>query len=108
MVPLHPKLLVVKRQGRQGPRTLLSCPVHQVLKTYVPEEFYVYGPSPSVDEGSQITVEPAAKAPKSSKVKASKCPSSWMRMMDLLVRLGKLKWKYNARHHVILLGLCKC
>jgi hypothetical protein len=42
------------------------------LKTYVPEEFYVYGPSPSVDEGSQITVESAAKAPKSSKVKASK------------------------------------
>ncbi|KAK2388270.1 hypothetical protein QL285_061971 [Trifolium repens] len=44
----------------------------EFLKTYVPEEFYVYGPSPSVDEGSQITVESAAKAPKSSKVKASK------------------------------------
>ncbi|KAK2458794.1 hypothetical protein QL285_005910 [Trifolium repens] len=44
----------------------------EFLKTYVPEEFYAYGPSPSVDEGSQITVESAAKAPKSSKVKASK------------------------------------
>jgi hypothetical protein len=44
----------------------------EFLKTYVPEEFYPYGPSPSVDEGSQITVETAAKAPKSSKVKASK------------------------------------
>ena len=44
----------------------------EFLKTYVPEEFYAYGPSPSVDEGSPITVESAAKAPKSSKVKASK------------------------------------
>jgi hypothetical protein len=44
----------------------------EFLKTYVPDEFYAYGPSPSVDEGSQITVESAAKAPKSSKVKASK------------------------------------
>ncbi|KAK2421616.1 hypothetical protein QL285_032226 [Trifolium repens] len=26
----------------------------EFLKTYVPEEFYAYGPSPSVDEGSQI------------------------------------------------------
>ncbi|KAK2352380.1 hypothetical protein QL285_096374 [Trifolium repens] len=44
----------------------------EFLKTYVPEEFYAYGPSPSVDEGSPITVESAAKAPKSSKVKTSK------------------------------------
>ncbi|KAK2445506.1 hypothetical protein QL285_016428 [Trifolium repens] len=44
----------------------------EFLKTYVPEELYAYGPSPFVDEGSQITVESAAKAPKSSKVKASK------------------------------------
>ncbi|KAK2445920.1 hypothetical protein QL285_016791 [Trifolium repens] len=44
----------------------------EFLKTYVLEEFYAYGPSPSVDEGSQITMESAAKAPKSSKVKASK------------------------------------
>ncbi|KAK2351872.1 hypothetical protein QL285_096887 [Trifolium repens] len=44
----------------------------EFLKTYVPEEFYAYGPSPSVDEGSQITVESAATAPKSSKVKTSK------------------------------------
>ncbi|WJX25204.1 hypothetical protein P8452_14267 [Trifolium repens] len=44
----------------------------EFLKTYVPEEFYVYGPSPSVDEGSQITVESAARTPKSSKVKTSK------------------------------------
>ncbi|KAK2429988.1 hypothetical protein QL285_028373 [Trifolium repens] len=44
----------------------------EFLKTYVPEEFYAFGPSPSVDEGSQITVKSAAKAPKSSKVKASK------------------------------------
>ncbi|KAK2400861.1 hypothetical protein QL285_050514 [Trifolium repens] len=48
----------------------------EFLKTYVPEEFYDYGPSPSVDGGSQITVEPAAKAPKSSKVQASKLHSS--------------------------------
>ncbi|KAK2444516.1 hypothetical protein QL285_015540 [Trifolium repens] len=44
----------------------------EFLKTYVPEEFYAYGPSPSMDEGSQITVESAARAPKSSKVKTSK------------------------------------
>ncbi|KAK2381611.1 hypothetical protein QL285_069202 [Trifolium repens] len=44
----------------------------EFLKTYVPEGFYVYGPSPSVDEGSQITVESAARTPKSSKVKTSK------------------------------------
>ncbi|KAK2427336.1 hypothetical protein QL285_025920 [Trifolium repens] len=44
----------------------------EFLKTYVPEEFYVYGPSPSVGEGSQITVESAARTPKSSKVKTSK------------------------------------
>ncbi|KAK2443355.1 hypothetical protein QL285_014467 [Trifolium repens] len=44
----------------------------EFLKTYVPEEFYIYGPSPSVDEGSQITVESAARTPKSSKVKTSK------------------------------------
>ncbi|KAK2416909.1 hypothetical protein QL285_039261 [Trifolium repens] len=43
----------------------------EFLKTYVPEEFYVYG-SPGEEEGSQITVESAAKAPKSSKVKTSK------------------------------------
>ncbi|WJX33913.1 hypothetical protein P8452_22077 [Trifolium repens] len=44
----------------------------EFLKTYVPEEFYTYGPSPSVDEGSQITVESTARTPKSSKVKTSK------------------------------------
>jgi hypothetical protein len=44
----------------------------EFLKTYVPEEFYAYGHSPSVDEGSQITVESAARTPKSSKVKTSK------------------------------------
>ncbi|KAK2362850.1 hypothetical protein QL285_087879 [Trifolium repens] len=44
----------------------------EFLKTYVPEEFYVYGPSPLKDEGSQITVEPVARTPKSSKVKTSK------------------------------------
>ncbi|KAK2365019.1 hypothetical protein QL285_089820 [Trifolium repens] len=44
----------------------------EFLKTYVPEEFYVYGPPPPEDEGSQITVESAASAPNSSKVKASK------------------------------------
>ena len=43
----------------------------EFLKTYVPEEFYVYGPSPPEDEGSQITVESAARTPKSSKVKTS-------------------------------------
>ncbi|KAK2408649.1 hypothetical protein QL285_044142 [Trifolium repens] len=44
----------------------------EFLKTYVPEEFYVYGSPPGEEEGSQITVESAAKAPKSSKVKTSK------------------------------------
>ncbi|KAK2389043.1 hypothetical protein QL285_062668 [Trifolium repens] len=44
----------------------------EFLKTYVPEEFYAYEPSPLKDEGSQITVEPAARTPKSSKVKTSK------------------------------------
>ncbi|KAK2375685.1 hypothetical protein QL285_076559 [Trifolium repens] len=44
----------------------------EFLKTYVPEEFYVYEPSSLKDEGSQITVEPAARMPKSSKVKTSK------------------------------------
>ncbi|KAK2393496.1 hypothetical protein QL285_055435 [Trifolium repens] len=44
----------------------------EFLKTYVPEEFYVYEPSPLKDEGSQITVESAARSPKSSKVKTSK------------------------------------
>ncbi|KAK2451990.1 hypothetical protein QL285_010995 [Trifolium repens] len=44
----------------------------EFLKTYVPEEFYAYGPSPSVDEGSQITVESATRMPKSSKVTTSK------------------------------------
>ncbi|KAK2423450.1 hypothetical protein QL285_033902 [Trifolium repens] len=44
----------------------------EFLKTYVPEEFYAYGPPPKEEEGSQITVESAAKRPKSSKVKASK------------------------------------
>ncbi|KAK2368949.1 hypothetical protein QL285_082109 [Trifolium repens] len=44
----------------------------EFLKTYVPEEFYVYKPSPLKDEGSQITVEPTARTPKSSKVKTSK------------------------------------
>ncbi|KAK2388462.1 hypothetical protein QL285_062147 [Trifolium repens] len=44
----------------------------EFLKTYVPEEFYAYGPPPPEDEGSQITVESAARMPKSSKVKTSK------------------------------------
>ncbi|KAK2402947.1 hypothetical protein QL285_052428 [Trifolium repens] len=44
----------------------------EFLKTYVPEEFYVYEPSSLKDEGSQITVESAARTPKSSKVKTSK------------------------------------
>ncbi|KAK2435855.1 hypothetical protein QL285_020883 [Trifolium repens] len=44
----------------------------EFLKTYVPEEFYVYASPPGEEEGSQITVEPAAKTPESSKVKASK------------------------------------
>ncbi|KAK2457025.1 hypothetical protein QL285_004341 [Trifolium repens] len=44
----------------------------EFLKTYVPEEFYAYGSPPGEEEGSQITVESAAKAPKSSKVKTSK------------------------------------
>jgi hypothetical protein len=44
----------------------------EFLKTYVSEEFYVYGSPPREEEGSQIIVESAAKAPKSSKVKASK------------------------------------
>ncbi|WJX66035.1 hypothetical protein P8452_50630 [Trifolium repens] len=48
----------------------------EFLKTYVPEEFLDYGPSPSVDEGSQMTTDAAAKAPKSSKVQASKLRSS--------------------------------
>ncbi|KAK2416728.1 hypothetical protein QL285_039100 [Trifolium repens] len=44
----------------------------EFLKTYVPEEFYVYGSPPKEEEGSQVTVESAAKAPKPSKVKTSK------------------------------------
>ena len=44
----------------------------EFLKTYVPEEFYVYGSPPEEEEGSQVTVESAAKAPKPLKVKASK------------------------------------
>ncbi|KAK2401826.1 hypothetical protein QL285_051388 [Trifolium repens] len=44
----------------------------EFLKTYVPEEFYGYGFPPGEEEGSQIIVESAAKAPKSSKVKTSK------------------------------------
>ncbi|KAK2362973.1 hypothetical protein QL285_087993 [Trifolium repens] len=44
----------------------------EFLKTYVPEEFYVYEPSPLKDEGSQITVESATRTPKFSKVKTSK------------------------------------
>ncbi|KAK2410943.1 hypothetical protein QL285_046276 [Trifolium repens] len=44
----------------------------EFLKTYVPEEFYAYGPSPSMNEGSQITVESAAGTSKSSKVKTTK------------------------------------
>ncbi|KAK2429874.1 hypothetical protein QL285_028274 [Trifolium repens] len=44
----------------------------EFLKTYVPKEFYAYGPPPREEEGSQITVESATKRPKSSKVKASK------------------------------------
>ncbi|KAK2449521.1 hypothetical protein QL285_008712 [Trifolium repens] len=48
----------------------------EFLKTYVPEEFLDYGPSFSVDEGSQVTTEASAKAPKSSKVQASKLRSS--------------------------------
>jgi hypothetical protein len=42
------------------------------LKTYVPEEFYAHGSPPIEEEGSEITVESAAKTPKSLKVKASK------------------------------------
>jgi hypothetical protein len=48
----------------------------EFLKTYIPEEFLDYGPSPSVDEGSQMTTDAAAKVPKSSKVQASKLLSS--------------------------------
>ncbi|KAK2457191.1 hypothetical protein QL285_004491 [Trifolium repens] len=48
----------------------------EFLKTYVPEEFLDYGPSFSVDEGSQVTTEASAKAPKFSKVQASKLRSS--------------------------------
>jgi hypothetical protein len=44
----------------------------EFLKTYVPEEFYAYGSPPGEEEGSQITVESAAKTPKSSKMKSSK------------------------------------
>ncbi|KAK2357001.1 hypothetical protein QL285_094315 [Trifolium repens] len=44
----------------------------EFLKTYVPEKFYAYGSPLREEEGSQITVESAAKTPKSSKVKASK------------------------------------
>ena len=44
----------------------------EFLKTYVPEEFYVYASPPGEEEGSQITVESAAKMPESSKVKTSK------------------------------------
>ncbi|KAK2415514.1 hypothetical protein QL285_037988 [Trifolium repens] len=44
----------------------------EFLKTYVPEEFYAHGSPPAEEEGSKITVESAAKAPKSSKVKTSK------------------------------------
>jgi hypothetical protein len=44
----------------------------EFLKTYIPEELYVYGPSPPEDEGSQITMESAARTPKSLKVKTSK------------------------------------
>jgi hypothetical protein len=44
----------------------------EFLKTYVPEEFYAYGSPLGEEEGSQITVESAAKTPKSSKMKSSK------------------------------------
>ncbi|KAK2423572.1 hypothetical protein QL285_034020 [Trifolium repens] len=44
----------------------------EFLKTYVAEEFYAYGSPPREEEGSQITVEYAARTPKSSKVKTSK------------------------------------
>jgi hypothetical protein len=44
----------------------------EFLKTYVPEEFYVYASLPGEEEGSQITAESTAKMPKSSKVKTSK------------------------------------
>jgi hypothetical protein len=44
----------------------------EFLKTYIPEEFYVYGSPPKEEEGSQVTVESAARAPKPSKVKTSK------------------------------------
>ncbi|KAK2410203.1 hypothetical protein QL285_045579 [Trifolium repens] len=44
----------------------------EFLKTYVPEEFYVYGSPLQYEESSQVTVESAAKAPKPSKVKTSK------------------------------------
>jgi hypothetical protein len=42
------------------------------LKTYVLEEFYTYRSPLGEEEGSQITVESATKAPQSSKAKASK------------------------------------
>ncbi|KAK2380342.1 hypothetical protein QL285_068045 [Trifolium repens] len=44
----------------------------EFLKTYVPEEFYAYGSPLGEEEGSQISVESAAKTPKSSKMKSSK------------------------------------
>ncbi|KAK2455511.1 hypothetical protein QL285_002956 [Trifolium repens] len=44
----------------------------EFLKTYVHEEFYVYASPPGEEEGSQITVESAAKMPESSKVKTSR------------------------------------
>ncbi|KAK2409973.1 hypothetical protein QL285_045368 [Trifolium repens] len=44
----------------------------EFLKTYIPEEFYAYGPLPREEEGSQITVESAARTTKSSKMEASK------------------------------------
>ncbi|KAK2434205.1 hypothetical protein QL285_019377 [Trifolium repens] len=44
----------------------------EFLKTYVPEEFSVYASPPGEEEGSQITVQPAAKTPEFSKVKTSK------------------------------------
>jgi hypothetical protein len=44
----------------------------EFLKTYIPEEFYTYGPPPREEKNSQITAESAAKTPKSLKVKTSK------------------------------------
>jgi hypothetical protein len=44
----------------------------EFLKTYDPQEWYPCNPPFGEEGGSQITVESAAKAPKSSKVKVSK------------------------------------